>query len=81
MKTNGRVKTQNQQNPPLPKKKRVDSKGNSYVRIIAREGGSSHIICEHLTENAAKAFVEGLKDLAEKLGGIIPKNVTFKPIR
>lgn len=68
MRNNGRH-IQNQVNPPLPKKKRVDSKGNSYQRVIVKDGGGTQIICENLTENGAQAFILGLSDLADKLGG------------
>lgn len=66
---------QNQQNPPLPKRKRSDGKGNSYVRVIVKDGGGSQIICKHLTENGAKAFINGISDLANKLGGTLVGNL------
>lgn len=76
---NGRNKTQNQQNPPLPKKKRVDSKGNSFVRIIAIDHGASIILCEHITENAASILINEFSQSISKLGG--KQKVTFKAIR
>lgn len=60
---------QNQAHPPLPKKKRVDAKGNSFQRVIVKDGGGTQIICENLTENGAQAFILGLSNLADKLGG------------
>jgi len=65
----------NQIHPPLPKKKRVDSKGNSYQRVIVKDGGGTQIICERLTENGAKAFIHGISELAEKLGGKLKGNL------
>ena len=70
---------QNQIHPPLPKKKRVDDKGNSYVRVIAKDGGASMIIAEHLTENAAGVFINKVSEVINKLGG--KSKTTFKIIR
>ena len=71
--------TQNQQNPPLPKKKRVDDKGNSRVRVIAKDGGASMIIAEHLTENAAQALIDKISEIITKLSG--NQKVKFRIIR
>lgn len=76
---NERTKTQNQQNPLLPKKKRTDSKGNSFVRVIAKDGGASIILCEHITENAAKVLISKLSESITKLGG--RQTVIFKAIK
>lgn len=76
---NERTKTQNQQNPPLPKKRRTDAKGNSFVRIIAKDGGASIILCEHITENAANVLINEFSRSIEKLGG--KQKVQFKTIR
>lgn len=76
---NGRNTHQNQQNPPLPKKKRMDSKGNSFVRVIAKDGGSSMILCEHITENGAIALMNSFSESIKRLGG--KQTVTFKSIK
>ena len=79
MKNNARDTFQNQKNPPLPKKERTDAKGNSFVRIIAKQGGASIIICDHITENAATVLISKLSESIEKLGG--KQTVQFKAIR
>jgi len=71
--------TQNQIHPPLPKKKRVDDKGNSRVRVIAKEGGASMIVVENLTENAAEVFINKISEVINKLGG--KQKTSFKIIR
>lgn len=71
--------TQNQIHPPLPKKKRVDDKGNSHVRVIAKEGGASMIVVENLTENSAKVFINKISEVIDKLGG--KQKTSFKIIR
>lgn len=70
---------QNQIHPPLPKKKRVDDKGNSRVRVIAKDGGASMIIAEHLTENAAQVFIDKISEIITKLSG--NQKVKFRIIR
>ena len=70
---------QNQIHPPLPKKKRVDDKGNSRVRVIAKDGGASMIIAEHLTENAAQALIDKISEIITKLSG--NQKVKFRIIR
>lgn len=70
---------QNQIHPPLPKKKRVDDKGNSRVRVIAKDGGASMIVVENLTENAAEVFINKISETITKLGG--KQKTSFKIIR
>lgn len=70
---------QNQIHPPLPKKKRVDDKGNSRVRVIAKDGGASMIIAEHLTENAAQVLIDKISEIITKLSG--NQKVKFRIIR
>ena len=76
MKTNS---TQNQQNPPLPKRKRVDVQGNDRRRFIAKDGGTTMILVEGLTENGCKVLENSFRNTVERLGGKI--KVNFKPIR
>lgn len=71
--------TQNQIHPPLPKKKRVDDKGNSRVRVIAKDGGASMIVVENLTENAAEVFINKISEIITKLSG--NQKVKFRIIR
>ena len=71
--------TQNQIHPPLPKKKRVDCKGNSRVRVIAKDSGASMIIAEHLTENAAQVLIDKISETITKLSG--SQKVKFRIIK
>ena len=66
---------QNQEHPPLPKKKRVDAQGNNRKRIYFKSGNSSMLFCKGLTENGYKALVSSLNDLANKLGTKIEGNL------
>ena len=71
----------NQQNPPLPAKKRVDSLGNDWRRwaVKSNDGCASMICFIFPSENAAKVFDQQVKDLANKLGGIMKcKTAMFK---
>lgn len=63
------ISSKNQQNPPLPKKKRVDSHGNSKRRVFAKSGSATLLLVSGLTENGAQAFIESFKTNAEHLGG------------
>ena len=62
------VKT-NQQNPPLPKKKRVDTLGNSKRRVFAKSGTATMLLVSGITENGADAFISSFKDNVQRLGG------------
>ena len=68
-------KIHNQTNPPLPKKKRADDKGNVRFRIAAKSGGATMILCKDLTENAANAFIDSFKANVSKLGGKVEVNL------
>jgi hypothetical protein len=59
----------NQQNPPLPKKKRVDTLGNSKRRVFAKSGTATMLLVSGVTEPAADAFISSFKDNAQRLGG------------
>jgi len=59
----------NQQNPPLPKKKRVDTFGNSKRRVFAKSGTATLLLASGLTEPGADAFIASLKDNTVRLGG------------
>ena len=60
---------QNQQNPPLPKKKRVDSAGNDRKRFIVKSGGATLILASNLTKNACDVLESHIRGCIENLGG------------
>lgn len=62
------MKTTNQLNPPLPKRKRVDKLGNDRRRAYFKSGNTTVLLCENITENAARALSNHLEDLCIKLG-------------
>lgn len=64
-----KVRQVNQQNPPLPKGKRVDSQGNDRRRVFAKSGTATLLIAKNLTLNAAIAFTEKMRENARNLGG------------
>lgn len=68
------ISKQNQQNPLLPKKKRVDSLGNSRKRVFVKSGTATLLLASGLTKNAADIFVQSVKDNAQRLGGKIECN-------
>lgn len=70
-------KTQNQQNPPLPNKKCVDSKGNKRFRFATKDGGTTMPWVEGLTKNGCEALEIAIRDTIDKLGGKIIKNIKF----
>lgn len=65
------MKMTNQQNPSLPKKKRVDSKGNSHRRIFAKSGTATLEFAKLPSENAADALMESIKANTKRLGGTV----------
>lgn len=69
---------QNQANPPLPKKKRVDSQGNHRYRIIAKDHHSTMVIAEGVTENGYKLFASKIDSLIKAIG---KQTVEFKRIQ
>lgn len=64
----------NQQNPPLPKKKRVDTLGNSRRRVFAKSGTATLLLASELTEPAADAFINSMRDNTVRLGGKLECN-------
>ena len=64
----------NQQNPPLPKKKRVDTLGNSKRRVFAKSGTATLLLVSGITEPGADAFINSVRNYAERLGGKIECN-------
>ena len=65
---------QNQQNPPLPKKKRVDTQGNSRKRLFAKSGTATLLLVSGITQPAADAYISSMIENAKKLGGKIECN-------
>ena len=63
------TRTVNQQNPPLPKKRRVDSKGNDTRRVFAKSGTATLMVAKNLSLNAALVFTEKMRENAKALGG------------
>ena len=62
-------KPTNQQINPLPKKKRVDTLGNSKRRIFAKSGTATLLLVSGITSPGADAFISSLRENAERLGG------------
>lgn len=63
------AKILNQQNPPLPKKKRVDSAGNDRRRFIAKSGNATLILASGLTKEACDVLEAHLRGSIQNLGG------------
>lgn len=62
------TRTVNQRNPPLPKRKRVDSQGNDHYRLYAKDSGTTMLIAKGATNNAFNAFINSVEDNANRLG-------------
>ena len=63
------AKIKNQQNPPLPKKKRVDSMGNDRRRLVAKSGNATLIIASGLTVNGCEVLEAHIRGSITNLGG------------
>lgn len=72
-------KTINQQNPPLPRKKRVDSAGNDRRRFICKSGNATLIIASGLTQNACDVLEAHIRGSIQNLGGTC--ECSFQTIR
>lgn len=59
---------QNQEHPTPPKRKRVDAQGNHRKKMYYKDGTSTMLFCEGVTENAAKALDKRIRAYAEALG-------------
>ena len=68
------ITKRNQQNPPLPKRKRVDTKGNSRKRVFAKSGNATLLLVSDITESGADAFISSCIENAKRLGGKIECN-------
>lgn len=63
------ISTKNQQNPPSPKKRRVDAQGNDKRKIFVKSGTATLLLAKGLTENAAHVFTKKLEENVQHLGG------------
>lgn len=61
----------NQQNPPLPKRKRVDSAGNDRRRFVAKSGNATLILASGLTQNACEVLEASIRGSVKNLGGTV----------
>ena len=59
---------QNQINPPLPKKKRVDSQGNNWHRAIMKTSLATMTFADHVSDNGWKKFIVEFPRLVENCG-------------
>ena len=62
------LKFKNQLHPPLPKKKRVDKLGNDRKRLYFKSGNSTMLLCQGVTDNAAKVITDRLITICDQLG-------------
>lgn len=73
------MKSQNQQNPPLPKRKCVDSQGNVRVKFAAKDNGTTMPLVSGLTPNGCKILESKIKAAVNSLGGQLVVNfVNFR---
>lgn len=63
------IRSKNQQNPPLPKRKRVDAQGNNRKRMILKDGGATMIIAQGCTAENYDCAWERFKRDIEAGGG------------
>lgn len=59
---------QNQVHPPQPRRRRVDAQGNHRKKMYYKDGTSTMLFCEGLTENGCKALASRIMQYAEELG-------------
>jgi hypothetical protein len=59
---------QNQVHPPLPKKKRVDERGNDVRKLWLKDGKTTMPFVEGLTETGCKALISSINSTLIKLG-------------
>ena len=73
------MKKINQQNPPSPAKKRVDSNGNDSRKFAVKDGGTTMPIVIFPSENACKVFDQWMKNAIKDLHGkLLVKTVNFR---
>lgn len=69
------VRQSNQVHPPLPKRKRVDAQGNDKRKLWLKDGRTTMLFVEGLTENGCKAFINHINTMLIRLGNkALPQN-------
>lgn len=69
------VITKNQVHPPTPRKKRVDSLGNDKRKLWLKDGHTTMLFVEGLTEGGCRAFINHINTGLMKLGKkALPQN-------
>lgn len=63
------MRGQNQNNPPLPKKKRVDVQGNDKRRVFVKSGNATMMLAKGLTKNACDILESKVVNAIKDLGG------------
>lgn len=63
------MKEQNQNRPPLLKKKRVDAKGNDKRRVFVKSGNATMMLAKGLTKNACDILESKIVNAIKDLGG------------
>lgn len=64
-----KTKEQNQEHPPLPKKKRVDAQGNDKRRFFIKSGNATMMLANGLTKNACDILENKIATIVNDLGG------------
>lgn len=63
------MKEQNQNHPPLPKKKRVDDQGNDKRRVFVKSGNATMMLAKGLNKNACDILEQRILNEIKNLGG------------
>lgn len=63
------VREQNQQHPPLPKRRRVDVQGNDKRRVFVKSGNATMMLAKGLTKNACDILESKIVNAIKDLGG------------
>ena len=63
------MRERNQNLPPLPKKKRVDVKGNDKRRVFVKSGNATMMLAKGLTKNACDILESKIVNAIKDLGG------------
>ena len=58
----------NQIHRPRPKKDRVDGKGNDKRRLWLKDGNTTMLITDQLTDGGCRALISSVNDTLTKLG-------------
>lgn len=63
------MRGQNQNHPPLPKKKRVDVQGNDKRRVFVKSGNATMMLAKGLNKNACDILESKIVNAIKDLGG------------